>query len=64
VVIPASSATSLVGGVLLRIPLKDDTVQEGDEAFKLRILNVTNATAPDTEAVGTILDDDSTPPSD
>jgi hypothetical protein len=62
VVIPASSATSLVGGVLLRIPIVNDTVQEGDESFKLRILDVTNATAPDGEAIGTIFDDDLTPP--
>lgn len=62
IVIPASSATSPVGGVFLRIPVKDDIVQEGDESFTLQITSVTNATLADGEAIGTILDDDTIPP--
>jgi Zn-dependent metalloprotease len=57
VVIPASS-----GGIRIQVPIKDDTVQEGNETFTFRITNVTNATIGDGEATGTILDDDTTPP--
>jgi Zn-dependent metalloprotease len=60
VVIPASSATSLVGGTFVQVPLKDDKVSEGDESFTFRITNVTNGTIdPDhAAATGIILDDD------
>jgi hypothetical protein len=44
VVIPASSATSLVGGTFVQVPLKDDKVSEGDESFTFRITNVSNGT--------------------
>jgi hypothetical protein len=60
VVIPASSASQLVGGVAVQVPIKDDKVAEGNESFTFRITSVTNATL-DTQnaaATGTILDDD------
>jgi hypothetical protein len=62
VVIPASSATSLVGGAFVRIPVRDDIVAEGDESFRLIVTGVANATVTDGEAIGTIIDDDTTPP--
>ena len=60
VVIPASSATQLVGGVFVQVPIKDDKVPEGDESFTFRITNVTNGTLDPAHAAatGTILDDD------
>jgi Calx-beta domain len=60
VVIPASSATSLVRGVFVQVPVKDDKVSEGDESFTFRITNVSNGTLDtnNATATGTILDDD------
>jgi hypothetical protein len=60
VVIPASSATSLVRGVFVQVPVKDDKVSEGHESFTFRITNVSNGTLDtnNATATGTILDDD------
>ena len=62
VVIPASSATSLVGGVLVSITIKSDIVSEGNETFIFRLSQPLNATLGRAEATITIVDDDTIPP--
>ncbi|MFH1918421.1 MAG: C25 family cysteine peptidase, partial [Planctomycetota bacterium] len=42
----------------ITVTVKGDTLDEGDETFKVRLQNATNATIADAEAVGTIRDDD------
>jgi Zn-dependent metalloprotease len=60
-VIPASTATSLVGGVLVSVTIKGDIVPEGNETFFFRLSGAVNATITDGEAIGTIVDDDPHP---
>ena len=57
-VIPASSATSLVGGAFVTVQIKGDTAKEADEVFSLKLSNPTNATITDGEAQATIVNDD------
>ena len=61
-VIPASTATQLIGGARINVTIKGDIVAEGNEAFTLRLSQPVNATIADGEATGTIVDDDTTPP--
>ena len=42
----------------IRVPLLDDTAEEPDETFLVRLSNPTGATLDDGEATGTIRDDD------
>jgi Zn-dependent metalloprotease len=62
-VIPRSTATTLIGGGLVPVTIKGDVVPEGDETFIFRIIGVTNATIGDGEATGTIVNDDTRPAS-
>ena len=61
-VIPGSTATQLFGGVRVSITIKGDIVPEGNEQFFLRLSGAINAAIFDGEAVATIVDDDTTPP--
>jgi hypothetical protein len=61
-VIPASTATQNFGGTRIFVTIKGDIVPEGNETFRLRLSSPVNATILDGEAIGTIVDDDATPP--
>ncbi len=56
-----SSVTMNAGdtSATVKIKIKGDTDVEGDETFKIKLTNPTNATFADDEATGTIKDDDS-----
>jgi hypothetical protein len=45
----------------IAVDLVDDQLLEGDETFALSLSNVVNASLPDGQATGTILDDDTVP---
>ena len=62
VVIPASTATQGFNSARVAVNIKGDIVPEGNETLLLRLSGAVNATIADGEAVGTILDDDQTPP--
>jgi Zn-dependent metalloprotease len=57
VVIPGGA-----GGIRILVTVKGDIVPEGNETFRLRLSGAVNATIADGEAIGTIVDDDTTPP--
>jgi len=57
VVIPGGA-----GGIQILVTIKGDIVPEGNETFRLRLSGAVKATIADGEAIGTIVDDDTTPP--
>ncbi|MGB2717236.1 MAG: M4 family metallopeptidase [Vicinamibacterales bacterium] len=62
IVIPASTATQGFTSARILVNIKGDIVPEGNETLVLRLSGAVNATIADGEAVGTIVDDDTTPP--
>jgi len=46
---------------VINVPVVGDTAKESNQTFALRLSNATNATLPASDAIGTIIDDDSTP---
>jgi Zn-dependent metalloprotease len=62
VIIPASTATQGFTSARILVNIKGDIVPEGDETLVLRLSGAINATIADGEAIGTILNDDTTPP--
>ena len=57
VVIPGGASS-----IRILVNIKGDIVPEGNETLRLRLSGALNATIADGEAIGTIVDDDTTPP--